>query len=31
VIAHLRRTQDDYLTYGREYLGWAMYALAPRA
>jgi len=30
VIAHLHRIQDDYLNYGREYLGWAMYVLAPQ-
>jgi len=30
VIRHLRKIQDEYLKYGREYLGWAMYALAPR-
>jgi ubiquinone/menaquinone biosynthesis C-methylase UbiE len=29
VIAHLRRTQDDYMEYVREYLGWAMVALSP--
>lgn len=31
VIAHLHKIQDEYLTYGREYLGWAMYVLAPRS
>jgi len=31
VIAHLHRTQDEYLRYGREFCGWAMYALAPAA
>lgn len=30
VIAHLHRIQEEYLTFGRQYLGWAMYALAPR-
>jgi SAM-dependent methyltransferase len=29
VIDHLHKIQDDYLIYGREYLGWAMYVLAP--
>ena len=29
VREHLRKQQDEYLTYGREYLGWAMYVLAP--
>jgi len=29
VIDHLHKVQDDYLTYGRAYLGWAMYVLAP--
>ena len=29
VREHLHKQQDDYLTYGRAYLGWAMYALAP--
>ena len=29
VTAHLRANQDDYLRYGREYLGWAMYVLVP--
>ena len=29
VVAWLHKTQDDYFKYGREYLGWAMYALAP--
>jgi SAM-dependent methyltransferase len=31
VLAHLRHTQDAYLTYGRELWGWAMYALCPAA
>jgi SAM-dependent methyltransferase len=30
VMAHLRERQEEYITYGREHLGWAMYALAPR-
>ena len=30
VIAHLHKIQDEYLTYRREYVGWAMYVLAPR-
>lgn len=30
VIAHLHRIQDQYLKYEREYVGWAMYVLAPR-
>jgi SAM-dependent methyltransferase len=30
VIQHLHKLQDDYLTYGREYIGWAMYVLAPQ-
>ncbi len=29
VINHLHRIQDEYLRYGREYLGWAMYVLNP--
>ena len=29
VIEHLHKVQDQYLAYGREYLGWAMYVLAP--
>jgi SAM-dependent methyltransferase len=29
VLGHLRKQQDEYVTYGREYLGWAMYVLAP--
>lgn len=29
VTAHLQRTQDEYLRYGRECLGWAIYVLAP--
>ena len=27
VQAHLQRSQDEYLKFGRQYLGWAMYAL----
>jgi len=30
VIDHLHKIQDEYLKYGREYCGWAMYVLAPR-
>jgi SAM-dependent methyltransferase len=30
VIDHLHRIQDNYVKYGREYLGWAMYVLAPK-
>jgi len=30
VVEHLQKSQDEYLRYGREYLGWAMYVLAPR-
>jgi len=30
VISHLHKIQDEYLDYGREYMGWAMYVLAPR-
>jgi SAM-dependent methyltransferase len=30
VLEHLHKIQDDYLTYGRPYLGWAMYVLAPQ-
>jgi ubiquinone/menaquinone biosynthesis C-methylase UbiE len=29
VIEHLHEIQDEYLGYGREYVGWAMYVLAP--
>ncbi|MHB0874650.1 MAG: SAM-dependent methyltransferase [Anaerolineae bacterium] len=29
VIDHLHESQDDYLRYGRMYLGWAMYVLRP--
>jgi SAM-dependent methyltransferase len=29
VIEHLHKSQEDYLTYGREYLGWEMVVLAP--
>jgi len=29
VIDHLHKSQDEYLRYGREYLGWAMYVLNP--
>jgi len=30
VVRHLHKIQDEYLAYGRQYLGWAMYVLAPR-
>jgi SAM-dependent methyltransferase len=30
VIQHLHTVQDEYLNYGRQYLGWAMYMLAPQ-
>jgi SAM-dependent methyltransferase len=30
VIDYLHRCQDEYLKYGREYLGWALYILNPR-
>ena len=29
VIDHLHKTQDEYLRYGREYMGWAIYILNP--
>jgi SAM-dependent methyltransferase len=29
VIDHLRESQDEYFTYGREYFGWALYLLNP--
>ena len=29
VVDHLHRIQDEYLRYGREYLGWAMHVLNP--
>ncbi|MFC1947677.1 SAM-dependent methyltransferase, partial [Chloroflexota bacterium] len=29
VIDQLRKNQDDYLRYEREYLGWAIYVLSP--
>ena len=29
VIDHLHKIQDEYLRYGREYLGWAIYILNP--
>jgi SAM-dependent methyltransferase len=28
VLAHLRESQAEYMTYGREFYGWALYALA---
>jgi len=30
VIDDLRRSQDEYLQFGRQYLGWAVYVLAPQ-
>jgi SAM-dependent methyltransferase len=30
VVERLHKMQDEYFLYGREYLGWAMYALTPR-
>jgi cyclopropane fatty-acyl-phospholipid synthase-like methyltransferase len=29
IIERLRKNQDDYLRYEREYLGWAIYVLSP--
>jgi SAM-dependent methyltransferase len=29
VFKHFRTDQDDYLKYQRQYMGWAMYCLAP--
>ena len=29
VISHLHKIQDEYLKYGREYMGWATYVLNP--
>jgi hypothetical protein len=29
VLQHLHKVQEEYLRYGRQYLGWAMYVLAP--
>jgi len=29
VIDHLHRSQEEYLRYGREYFGWAIYVLNP--
>ena len=29
VIDHLHDTQEDYLRYGRHYIGWALYVLFP--
>jgi len=29
VIDHLHRAQNEYLRYGREYMGWAIYVLNP--
>ncbi len=30
VIEHLRQSQEEYLRYGREYFGWALYVLGTR-
>ena len=29
VVRHLHKIQEEYLSFGREYMGWAMYVLAP--
>jgi len=29
VIAHLHKSQEEYVKYGRQYVGWAMYVLNP--
>jgi hypothetical protein len=29
VVRHLHKSQEEYLSYGRQYLGWAMFVLAP--
>jgi cyclopropane fatty-acyl-phospholipid synthase-like methyltransferase len=29
VLDHLRKSQDEYFSYGREYFGWAVYILRP--
>ncbi len=29
VLNHMRKSQDEYLRYGREFFGWAMYVLTP--
>ena len=31
VIQHLNQSQEEYLRYGREYLGWALYVFKPNA
>ncbi|KPL16105.1 MAG: hypothetical protein AMJ93_16075 [Anaerolineae bacterium SM23_84] len=31
VLQHLHESQDEYVRYGREYLGWALYVLKPVA
>ncbi len=31
VLRHLHESQDEYVRYGREYLGWALYVLKPTA
>ena len=30
VIDHLHKVQDEYLRWGREYCGWAVYTLTPK-
>jgi SAM-dependent methyltransferase len=30
VIQHLHESQDEYIRFGREYFGWALYLLSPR-
>ncbi len=29
VVLHLHESQDEYIHYGREYFGWALYLLSP--
>jgi SAM-dependent methyltransferase len=31
VLRHLQESQEEYVRYGREYLGWALYVLKPTA
>lgn len=31
VLDHLHESQDEYATIGREYIGWALYLLAPQS
>jgi SAM-dependent methyltransferase len=31
VLRHLHQSQEEYVRYGREYLGWALYVLKPNA